>query len=65
MDIANIHFTMIHLNIRSTSKHLTEFKIFSQSLGHEFDIIAFAEIWLNENTLNLCNIEGYVTESKH
>ena len=30
-----------------------------------FDIIALSETWLNENTFNLCNIEGYVTESKH
>ena len=36
----------------------------NQSLGHEFDTIAFSETWLNESTFNLCNIEGYVTESK-
>ena len=65
MGITDSNFSMIHLNIRSTSKHLTEFEIFNQSLGHAFDIIAFSETWLNENTFNLCNIEGYVTESKH
>ena len=65
MGITDINFSMIHLNIRSTSKHLTEFEIFNQSLGHAFDTIAFSETWLNENTFNLCNIEGYVTESKH
>ena len=65
MGITDINFSMIHLNIRSTSKHLSEFEIFNQSLGHAFDIIAFSETWLNENTFNLCNIEGYVTESKH
>ena len=37
----------------------------NQSLGHEFCIIAFSEIWLNESTFNICNIEGYVPESKH
>ena len=29
MDITDIHFSLIHLNIRSTSKHLTEFEIFN------------------------------------
>ena len=46
-------------------KRLTEFEIFYKSLGQEFYIIVFLETWLNENTFNLCNIEGYVTESKH
>ena len=32
----------------------------NQSLGHEFDIIAFSETWLNESTLCDC----YVTERK-
>ena len=41
MDITDINFSMIHLNIRSTSKHLTEFEICNQSGGHEFYIIAF------------------------
>ena len=58
-------FSMIHINIRSTSKHLNEFEIFNQSFRHEFDFIAFSETWLNDNTLNLCNIAGYMTESKH
>ena len=43
MGITDINFSMIHLNIRSTSKHLTEFESFNQSLGHAFDIIAFSE----------------------
>ena len=57
LDITNINFSVIHLSIRSTSNHLTEFEILNQSLGHEFDIIAFSETWLNESTFNLCNIE--------
>ena len=65
LNITDTCFSMIHINIRSTSKHLNEFEIFNQSLRHDFDVIAFSETWLNDNTFNLCNIAGYMTESKH
>ena len=64
LDITDTCFSMTHINIRSTSKHLNEFEIFNQSLRHDFDVIAFSETWLNDNTFNLCNIAGYNYDRK-
>ena len=58
LNITDTCFSMIHINIRSTSKHLNEFDIFNQSLRHEFDVIAFSETWLNDNSDRPCVAEG-------
>jgi exonuclease III len=58
-------FSLIHTNIRSVSKHLSELDAYIKSLNHIFHVIGLSETWLKPDNANICHINGYHTVSKY
>ena len=52
-------FSLMHLNIRSVPKNLSQFYNYSQGLKFTFSVVGLSETWLNESTRDLYNIDGY------
>ena len=53
-------FTLIHYNIRSLIPKIDEIGAELCHLELEFDVLAFTECWLDENTCNSVNFDNYV-----
>ena len=43
--------SIVHLNIRSLRKNMENFKIFLNSISHDFDIICLTETWCKEENI--------------
>ena len=53
-------FSLIHLNIRSLSKHYDDLAALLTTTGCKFDIIGCSETWLNDMSyIDLFNLKGY------
>ena len=53
-------FSLLHLNIRSISKHFDELQILLNNQNkHSFSVIGLTETWLSSNTLLPFAINGY------
>lgn len=53
------HFSMLHVNIRSTKKNFAEFNLLLTQLTHQFSILAVTESWLKPHNVELFSIKGY------
>ena len=51
--------SLIHLNIRSSTKHLYEFEVYIKKINVDFSINVFSETWLNDNNATLYTLSGY------
>ena len=58
-------FSLVHLNIRSMSKHLGEFTVYLHSLRHEFSVICLSETWLKDSNVGSLGIPGYNHECEY
>ncbi len=61
-NVQSIHehsFSMIHTNMWSSNKNLTQLKKYLQSLQYTFDIIALTETWLKKYNIDTFGIDGY------
>ena len=56
---SNQVFSLIHLNIRSVPKNLSNFDSYYQSLNFKFSVIGFTETWLNESNCDVYSIDNY------
>ena len=61
----NIDFSLMHINARSLYAHLDSLKSLLARLTKQFSIIGISETWLNDNTYDLVNIQGYNYISNH
>ena len=50
---------MVHVNIRSARKYLTDFLCSLKCLDWKFNFIILSEIWSNPDTAKLNIVEGY------
>ena len=53
------NFSLIHLNVRSAPKNLSEFELYLNQLDLRFNVIGLSETWFNDSTVNLYNLPGY------
>ena len=51
--------SFIHLNSRSLNSNFRQVQAYLTSLNFSFDIIAISETWVNQNSINNFNIQGY------
>ena len=58
-------FSMIHLNIRSMKKNLSNFEAYLKLLEHKFRIVAISETWLQDANCNLYDLQGYDIFENH
>ena len=60
---SNIHtgitLSIIHANMRSVQKNLSDFENYLKLLHHSFSVIAISETWLHEYNKELYCIDGY------
>ena len=55
-------FSLIHTNICSVNKNISNLEILQATLGHNFDVIALSEAWItkeNESTTNNLHLASY------
>ena len=52
-------FSLLHLNIRSVPKNLSQFKCYCEGLQFSFSVLGLTETWLNESSRDLYSIDGY------
>ncbi len=53
-------FSLMHLNIRSLSKHYNDLVSLLSTTGCKFDIIGCSETWLNDKSfVDILNLKGY------
>lgn len=55
-------FSICHLNIRSASKNLYHFDNYLKAINYRFTIVALSETWVNNTTVDLCNLHDYTSE---
>ena len=60
--VTNENFSIIHSNIRSTSKNFDNFKLYLDTIGFEFTFIGLSETWLTPLNAENYGIEGYSHE---
>ena len=53
------NFSLIHLNIRSAPKHISEFESYINSLQIEFSIVGFSETWFHDSNVDVYSLNGY------
>ena len=58
----NKMFSLLHINIRSISKHLHELDQYLHVLNHNFSVIGISEIWCQDYNVNSCDLPGYKAE---
>ena len=58
-DVTNDNFSLYHMNIRSMCRNLKCLNTYMSTLPVRFSCIALTETWLNKNTADYTNIEGY------
>ena len=56
--------SLLHVNIRSVPKNLSELQNYMECLNTNFSIVGLSETWLNENNSDMYQIEGYESVSK-
>ena len=52
-------FSLVHVNIRSMPKNLSNFLTYCQNLQFKFSVIGFSETWLTDSNSSLFGIDGY------
>lgn len=55
-------FSILHLNIRSLPRHLTELVCYLKGLEFPFTFIGLSETWLHDNNFACYSIDGYKIE---
>ena len=58
----NKMFSLLHINIRSISKHLHELDQYLHVLNHNFSVICISETWCQDYNVNSCDLQGYKAE---
>ena len=53
------NFSLIHFNIRSAPKHISEFESYINSLQIEFSIVGFSETWFHDSNVDVYSLNGY------
>ena len=62
----NNNFSLMHLNIRSLSKHHDDLVSLLTNIGHSFKVIGCSETWLNEGSyMDILNLDGYKLYNKN
>ena len=56
---------MIHVNIRSVSKNLSNLENYLQTLKYDFRVVGLSETWFNENNHDLHTLCGYTVVSNY
>ena len=56
---AGITLSIIHANMRSVQKNLSDFENYFKLLHHSFSVIAISETWLHDYNKELYCIDGY------
>ena len=60
------NYSLLHLNIRSLSKHYDDLTSLLTTTGCSFDIIGCSESWLNDySCVDLFNLDGYTLHLKN
>jgi hypothetical protein len=63
--VNNKNFSIIHTNIRSAKKNLSNFENYLANIDFNPSIIALSETWFNDSDVNIYGIEGYNIESTY
>ena len=58
-------FSLLHLNIRSIPKNLTQLEKYLLLLKHDFTVMGLTETWLNDTNFDLYSLSGYDHVSKY
>jgi exonuclease III len=58
-DYANNSLSLFHVNVRSIPKNKSNLDNYLALLTHNFEFIGLTETWLNDQTCNLFNLNGY------
>ena len=58
-DMSVSTFSLIHLNIRSFSKNISEFESYLSTINYNFSFIGLTETWLTMNNAHLYDLKGY------
>ena len=59
LEIDSNNFSILHLNIRSLTKNMTDMELYLKKLGHQFTVLGFTETWLTTENADLYNLPGY------
>ena len=62
--VAEDALSLLHLNIRSIPKNLSDLQNYMQCLNTKFSIIGLSETWHNESTIDIYEMEEYECVSK-
>ena len=57
--------SICHLNIRSMKKNLKNFDVYMKTLDYNFSLIGMSETWLQSQTRDLYDLEGYEFVETH
>ena len=52
-------FSVLHVNIRSAPKNLTNYMAYISNLKHNITVIAMSETWLKDMNVDIYSIDGY------
>ena len=58
-DVPHNSFSMIHSNVRSAPKNLSQFQLYLESLDVHFTVIGLCETWFDDTKAEIYNISGY------
>ena len=50
-------FSLVHLNIRSMQKNMSNFKVFLNNLSIQFTVIGLSETWIHANNVDTCTLK--------
>lgn len=64
-NLTSDQFSLMHLNIRSIPRHLSEFNNYISMLGHSFSIYGFTETWFSTNNVHCYGLDNYAIESNY
>ena len=59
---SDCNMSLLHLNIRSARKNLSQLENYLINIHHKFSIIALTETWFREDDCDLYNLYGYTSE---
>ena len=65
MCIDTSSFSLVHLNIRSMQKNMSNFKVFLNNLSIQFTVTGLSETWINANNVDTCTPYGYNHECNY
>ena len=62
LDVKKNLFSLMHMNIRSSSKNMDNFNMYLELQNVKFSIICLSETWGNDSPIDMYTPKGYNTE---